>query len=264
MSKLETDICLKPGHVPRDIIREVLRLILEEFRWFVPARHSGTGVGKDRRIQSGRVSLDVLVSLYHDTEPALIRAIELFEGSDAKDFLFVNTTRESFQYPYASALTWCTRVARAADADWAVNHLHQVATVMRLLESPLAITAHRDDVDAKHDRLVKADVGLEEVSNLRDYSEGLEGVYWRNFYGPPFVEMFGDRLGQLPVSARQELEGGIVVVQPYALPTDAFTEAGKAREREFIQVLGPECFFDHGQLRPPTRRPRLPASWIPG
>jgi len=263
MSQLDTEIRLKPGHVPRDIIREVLRLILEEFRWFIPARHSGTGVGKDRRFKRGRVSLDALVSFYLDTEPALIRVIELFEGSEAKDFLFVNTVRESFKHPYAGSLIWCTRVAFAADGDWAVNHLHQVATLMRLLESPLAITAHTDDVEAKHHRMVKADVGLEQVFNLRDYSEGLEGVYWRNFYGPPFVELFGNRLSQLPAGTRQELEGGIVLVQPYALPTDAFTEAGKAREREFIQLLGPECFFDHGQLRPPTRRPRLPASWIP-
>jgi len=138
MAQLDTEVCLKPGYVPRDIIREVLHLILEEFRWFIPARHSGTGVGKDRRLKGGSVSVEALVSLYLDTDVARSRTIRLFEGSDAKDFLFVHTVRESSEYPYINTLTWCTR------------------------------------------------------------------------------------------------------------------------------VLGPECFFDHGQLRPPTRRPRLPASWIPG
>jgi len=160
-------------------------------------------------------------------------------------------------------ISWLTEPRFAEDRDWAVNHLHQVATLMRFLESPLAVTARTDDTHAKDSHLVPKEGYMEEAITVRHYSEGLAGVYWRNFYGPPFVELFGERLKQLPTGTWQAFEGGIVLTQPYALPGDAFTEAGKAREREFIQLLGPECFYDHEKHTLPTRRPHLPASWLP-
>ncbi len=94
---------------------------------------------------------------------------------------------------------------------------------------------------------------------MRDYSEGLAGLFWRNFYGPPFVRMFGERLDALPAECRKPLGEDIVLVQPYALPTEAGTEAGRARERELISLLGPECFYDHEHHTLPTRRPVLDA-----
>ncbi|KFA93810.1 hypothetical protein Q664_07000 [Archangium violaceum Cb vi76] len=99
----------------------------------------------------------------------------------------------------------------------------------------------------------------EEEHTVRDYSEGLPGLVWRNFYGPPFVRMFGERLGALPAECRQTLGDDIVLVQPYELPTEAGTESGMAREREFISLLGPECFYDHEHHTLPTRRPVLDA-----
>ncbi|HYO57346.1 hypothetical protein [Archangium sp.] len=100
----------------------------------------------------------------------------------------------------------------------------------------------------------------EEVSTVRDYSEGLAGLVWRNFYGSPFVRMFGERLDALPPDCRQTLGEELVLVQPYELPTEAGTEAGKARERELITLLGPECFYDHAHHTLPTRRPVLAPS----
>ena len=43
----------------------------------------------------------------------------------------------------------------------------------------------------------------------------------------------------------------------YPKPMDAETQAGKARERETISLLGPECFYDHERHTLPTRRPKL-------
>jgi hypothetical protein len=55
----------------------------------------------------------------------------------------------------------------------------------------------------------------------------------------------------------QEFGGDIVLVQSYALPTQAMTREGDAAEQRLITVLGPECFYDHQQHRKPTRVPRL-------
>jgi hypothetical protein len=47
--------------------------------------------------------------------------------------------------------------------------------------------------------------------------------------------MFGERLDALPTGCRQSLGEGIVLVQPYELPTEAGTETGMARERELTE-----------------------------
>ncbi|QRK12159.1 hypothetical protein JQX13_20225 [Archangium violaceum] len=136
---------------------------------------------------------------------------------------------------------------------------------MRLVHSPLALAGLDAELHARQWRLVHKNIPTEgkpftyseEVSTVRDYSEGLPGLVWRNFYGPPFVRMFGERLDTLPPDCRQTLGEELVLVQPYELPTEAGTEAGIARERELISLLGPECFYDHVHHTLPTRRPIL-------
>lgn len=138
--------------------------------------------------------------------------------------------------------------------------------MMRLFQSPLALAGLEADVHGKRWRLIHKSIPTEERKDftyseeeltVRDYSEGLPGLVWRNFYGPPFVRMFGERLGALPTECRQNLDEDIVLVQPYELPTEAGTGPGMAREREFISLLGPECFYDHEHHTLPTRRPVL-------
>ncbi|MFY0522688.1 hypothetical protein ACN28I_05610 [Archangium gephyra] len=128
---------------------------------------------------------------------------------------------------------------------------------MRLVQSPLAWCALKNDIKRKTQRLVPEGIGSRLTFNLRDYSEGLPGLVWRNFYGPPFVRMFGERLDALPAECRQKLGEELVLVQPYELPTEAGTGSGMARERELISLLGPECFYDHEHHTLPTRRPVL-------
>ncbi|QRN96897.1 hypothetical protein JRI60_49360 [Archangium violaceum] len=138
---------------------------------------------------------------------------------------------------------------------------------MRLVQSPIALVGLVEDLDSKQWRLVHKSIPTEgndftystEEFTVRDYSEGLPGLAWRNFYGPPFVRMFGQRLDALPPECRKPLGEDIVLVQPYELPTEAGTESGIARERELISLLGAECFYDHERLTLPTRRPVLDA-----
>jgi hypothetical protein len=132
---------------------------------------------------------------------------------------------------------------------------------MQLVDSPLAQAGTNEDFDRKKWRLVPNPDGFgqREVYTVRDYSEGLTGVFWRNFFGPPFVRLFGERLKGLPAGCtKEELPGGIVLVQPYEAPSLAGTEEGIARERALIEHLGPECFYDHERHIKPTRLPELP------
>jgi hypothetical protein len=87
--------------------------------------------------------------------------------------------------------------------------------------------------------------------------EGLAGLFWRNFFGPPFTRLFGERLLSLPPGTHQDLGGGLVLVQPYEQPSQAMTPEGDAAEARLITVLGPECFYDHERHRKPTRLPVL-------
>ncbi|MFE8596096.1 hypothetical protein [Archangium violaceum] len=171
-------------------------------------------------------------------------------------------------YPYVGSISWQTSITSASKASWRAAHAQQVAELMRLVQSPLAFSSLETDLHGKQQRLVHkslpTDTGKdftwsEEEFTVRDYSEGLPGLVWRNFYGPPFLRMFGERLGTLPSGCRQALGEDIVLVQPYELPTEAGTEAGMARERELISLLGPECFYNHERRTLPTRRPVLDA-----
>jgi hypothetical protein len=128
---------------------------------------------------------------------------------------------------------------------------------MNLVQSPLAQSALQSDADKKNWFLVDKGGYQEEAFTVRDYSQGLAGVFWRNFYGPPFVRLFGERLDALPPGCVRRLGEELVLVQPYELPTEAGTEAGLARERELVRLLGPECFYDHQHHTLPTRRPVL-------
>lgn len=92
---------------------------------------------------------------------------------------------------------------------------------------------------------------------LKQLHEGLIGLYWRNFFGPPFVKLFGTRLDALPPDTVFKV-GGTTVVQPYPLPEGALTPAGAERERELIAKLGAQAFYDHRREAPPSLRPELP------
>ncbi|WNG55578.1 hypothetical protein F0U59_12960 [Archangium gephyra] len=171
-------------------------------------------------------------------------------------------------YPYVGSISWQTSITSASKASWRAAHAQQVAELMRLVQSPLAFAGLETDLHGKQQRLVHksrpTDTGKdftwsEEEFTVRDYSEGLPGLVWRNFYGPPFLRMFGERLDTLPSGCRQPFGEDIVLVQPYELPTEAGTEAGMARERELISLLGPECFYDHERRTLPTCRPVLDA-----
>jgi len=250
MPSLDTRISLPPGPLSDAVVREFLRLVFDEYRWFKPVRYGLAGL-RERFAPGSDIHKELLN--YYDE----FKAITVAARTD-RDFFLISTTKRD-DHPFAGAITWETSATEAKKPAWRAAHQRQVAQVMRLVGSPFAYSGVGEDVRRKRERLIPHPSGLgqTQVFTVRDPSEGLAGLFWRNFYGPPFARMFGERLATLPAEARQDLGDSIVLVQPYELPTQAGTPEGAARERELIAHLGPECFYDHERHLKPTRLPEL-------
>jgi hypothetical protein len=254
----DTQINLPPGRPSREMVGEFLDLILRKFRWFEPRRY---GTSLETPIDPSRLDLHALVACYEEHGRMFVGA-----RSD-RDFIWISPTDPDAP-PHIGSISWATSASSASKASWRATHAQQVRDVMRLFQSPLALAGLEADLHGKQWRLIPKSTPLEggreftyseEAFTVRDYSEGLPGLVWRNFYGPPFVRMFGERLDALPPECRRSFGEDLVLVQPYELPTEAGTETGTVRERELISLLGPECFYDHEHHTLPTRRPVLDA-----
>jgi hypothetical protein len=257
IKSFDTEISLLPGPLVAELVREILELVLRKYRWFEPRRYDSGALVKT--LDPSRLDLAPLVAHYEEHKNLCVAA------RTDRDFIFFLPSRSEV-YPHTGKFIWTTSASSVSKASWRAAHVEQVAELMRLVQSPLALAGLETDLHGKQRRLVHKSTPLddgkeftwsEQEITVRDYSEGLPGLVWRNFYGPPFVRMFGERLAALPPECRTSLGEDIVLVQPYALPTEAGTEAGIARERELISLLGPECFYDHERLTLPTRRPFL-------
>ena len=251
MKYLTTEISLPPGPPSSGVIREFLRLIFTTYKWVQPMRY-GWLPSWDQKIDPERIDYDALVSLYDEHHSLCVAA------RTDKDFICIFPSGGDSP-PYTGRIIWHASSKSASKPSWRAAHVGQVTEVMRLLVSPLAIATLDDEHDRKTTRLVPNENGMgqREVFTVRNYNEGLAGLFWRNFFGPPFVRMFGERLATLPEDHRKSLGDGLVLVQPYELPTEAGTEQGNTRERALIEHLGSECFYDHERHTPPTRRPVL-------
>ncbi|MCP3140087.1 hypothetical protein [Pyxidicoccus xibeiensis] len=247
---ITTRINLPPVPPTSSEVRALLRRIFEDYRWFHPVRYDR--FGHDGRLDPRRIDYDALVASYEEK-----RSLMVLAWTD-RDFISLSPTRPGAP-PFVGQFAWYTAASEANKTDWQRSHLQQVVELMGLLGASLARTGLADDFQRKGRREVPSPdgIGSIETFTVRDPSEGLAGLYWRNFFGPPFVRMFGDRLRSLPPGASQELGSDIVLVQPYELPTQAMTPEGDAAEQRLITVLGPECFYDHEQHRKPTRVPDL-------
>ncbi|NOJ96506.1 hypothetical protein D7W82_27485 [Corallococcus sp. CA049B] len=250
---LKTRWSLLPGVPSTSTIRELLRRFFTEGRWFQPVRYGSVGV--DEQCEPGSFDLDALAAYYDESKRFFIGA------KTDRDFIHFSPERHG-KYPFIGSFSWYTSIVEARKARWREAHLRQVVEIMHLLGAPLAQAGLDDDFQRKRDRIEPNEDGFGSklVFNLRDYSEGLEGLYWRNVFGAPFVDLFGPRLDAIPASQRQSLDGGLVLVQPYELPTQAMTPEGDAAEGQLIATLGRDAFFDLPTLTKPTRVPDV--SWM--
>ena len=247
---LTTYIDLPPGVPPGSVMGEFLRLAFEEYRWFKPVHYGRANLNE--RLDPNHIDYDALVAYYEE-----YKSITVTARTD-RDFFMFSPAKPDYP-PYVGRIVWDTSVTEARKPSWRTSHLRQVTELMRLLRSPISQTGVAEDFARKTQRLVPCEDGFgdERVFTVRDYGEGLAGLFWRNFYGPPFVRLFSERLATLPPDTQQHLGDDLVLVQPYELPAQAGTPEGEARERELIAHLGPECFYDHERHLKPTQLPEL-------
>lgn len=247
MKYLTTYLWLPPGRPSPTVAREFFRRVFEEYRWFIPTR-SDVGPIAD----PSRVDYDALLARYNEGLSVMVLA------RTDQDFFHLAPALGDAP-PFVGKMSWDTSLASARKAEWRDAHLQQLRELMKLFGSPLAQSGSSEDFEGKCNRLVPNPDGFGSTLEftVRDPGEGLPGLFWRNFFGPPFVRMFGDRLASVPATQRRELEDGIVLVEPYELPAQALTAEGMALEQQLIAQLGPECFYDHVRQRKPSRVPQL-------
>ncbi|MBZ4415518.1 hypothetical protein [Myxococcus sp. RHSTA-1-4] len=247
---IEATVYVPPGPLPTGVVRDLLHLAFEEYRWFQPALEGR--FDEDAESESGTLNYSARLPYYDKMSGFLIA------DREEQQCLSISTSVRT-AYPFVGRVSWVVKVDEWNAMEWRDTHLHQVMEVMRLVGSYLAQAAMIGDVHRKTERFIPLPdgFGTEQTFTVRDPSEGLAGLFWRNIFGPPFVRMFGDRLLSLPPGTVQDLGDGLVLVQPYELPTQAMTPEGDAAEDRLITVLGPECFYDHAHHHKPTRVPEL-------
>lgn len=250
MKYFDTFFSLPPGAPSSSLVREFFHLVFEKRPWFRPVQYGRAFT--NGRLDPDRIDFDALVAFYEEHRNVTVTA------RTERDYFLLYPVKPD-DPPYLGRLIWGTSAKEATKPAWRAAHLQKVLEVMQLLRAPLVQAGLSEDLTHKTRRLVPHPDGLSmmETSTVRGYGEGLPGLVWRNFFGPPFVQMFGERLASLPGSFKQELGGGIVLVQPYELPSQADTPEATARERELITHLGSECFYDHERHLKPTRVPDL-------
>ncbi|MBZ4415521.1 hypothetical protein [Myxococcus sp. RHSTA-1-4] len=234
-------------------MRDLVRLAFNEYRWFQPAVYGR--FGEDGRLDPRDTDYSALFAYYDEFQNVTIA------DSMDRDFLMIFPARGA-EFPWIGNISWSTSFPDTMPEEWRDAHLRQVVEVMRLVGAPLGQAGLDEDQRRKNELLIPSPDGFtNQTFTVRDPSEGLAGLFWRNIFGPPFVRMFGDRLLSLPPGTAQDLGDGLVLVQPYELPTQAMTPEGDAAEECLITVLGPGCFYDHQHQSKPTRVPEftLPA-----
>jgi hypothetical protein len=254
MKYLDTQIRLPPDRPSGEIVKEFLELVLRRFRWFEPRRYGSASLAN--AIEPDHFDLAPLVAHYEEHNSLCVAT------RTERDFIWFSPILPGSP-PYTGQISWTTSASSASKASWRTAYVHQIPELMRLVGSPLAQAGLETDLDRKQRRRVSKSIPSEggvftysqDELTVRHYGQGLAGLFWRNFYGPPFVRMFGERLEALPPECLHPLGEDLVLVQPYELPTEAGSPAATAREHQLISLLGPECFYDHAHHTLPTPRP---------
>jgi hypothetical protein len=241
MTDFETTIWLPPGTLPPSVVRAILQRALSDFG--TPARAGGALPSEP--LLDGEAGLEVVV------RRAASDGWVTVAGPTDEEQLLISTDRGRDRSYGGQIVRYSAR--SPADDDPA-----EVAQLMRVVVSPLAYVASARDIRRKTEHEVSDSAGRRLEATVEDPSQGLPGLFWRTFLGPPFVRLLGERLNALPSAVAHPLNDELWLLQPYPDPRDADTQAGRARETELIDQLGPEHFYDPVRQQRPTRIPTLP------
>ena len=186
-----TSLYLPPGPLPTGVVRDILQLAFKEYRWFQPAPDER--FDKNADFEPDSINYNARVA-YYDT----VHHLTITDRTE-REFLMISAPRKT-EFPFVGKVSWSVSADATNTLEWRDSHLQQVVNLMRLVGSYAAQAGMIDDVYRKEERFIPLPdgFGTEQTFTVRDPSEGLAGLFWRNFFGPPFVRMFGDRLLSLP------------------------------------------------------------------
>jgi len=92
----------------------------------------------------------------------------------------------------------------------------------------------------------------------------IPGLYWMNFFGASYVDMIGsDRFSFLPAGSAAHTTRG-VLIKLGENPEEWQTPEYKSAERQIIEHLGSQYFFDRDDPEKATRAPGFKRPLVPG
>jgi hypothetical protein len=241
--QLETYFHLSPGSLTKKTVEELFQLVVGELRWVRPSRYGKLSTEESIR---GGDAVPLLAQFFGEN------GIVVMKGKGGELLLAPNRGEEQTTTGF---MVWFVAETAAAEPRRRARHVDGCTAVAKLLRAPLAWAGLDEDHNRRKHRIVPAGRLSQSVPRLRGYHDGLLGLYWQNFFGPPFTAMFADRLRELPAGIARDLGDGYWLVQPYETPDQALTEEGRQREIELIRRIGSEFFYDMEREQPPTRRP---------
>lgn len=88
--------------------------------------------------------------------------------------------------------------------------------------------------------------------------EGLPGIYWANFFGPVYVELFGrKKFNTAPAYYKEELPDGGFLILTSESPLDYGQKKVRKLEEKIIDHLGRKAFFEKAHPRKICRVPKF-------
>lgn len=120
--------------------------------------------------------------------------------------------------------------------------------------------SHSKDWDTKHcfDVITEDAYGKPTATGGVHLKEGLPGIYWANFFGPVYVELFGkEKFLTVPAYHKEELPDGGFFLLTSASPFDYGKPEVHELEEKIIDHLGREAFFEKAYPKKVCRVPQF-------
>jgi len=163
------------------------------------------------------------------------------------------TTMDPTRARYAHDVSATYRASHFTNAE----RLDEIADLLRRLAETTAAFYGRAALGAIYDQhnLVFERAGRPPT----DFERELPDVYWLNYFGPGYVQYFGDRLAALGIRRESTKTGGVLIwatETPFVL-APVRSVADYAWKRRFYDALGRDTF------RSETQRPGVPGEHVP-
>src|SRR4051812_29202310 len=104
MRSIRTRVALPPGLPSSVVVRELLRLVFEEFQWFTPVRYGWADM--DRLVLPGQIGFDALVAFYDGYNEGRLKNLYVGGRTDQNFIAISPSTYEG--YPYLGSIGWYT------------------------------------------------------------------------------------------------------------------------------------------------------------